>query len=40
MYILYIGFRVPGCALISTVCSNILCSLVVVFEVMKNRNVY
>ena len=35
-----IGFRAPGCALISTVCSSVLCSLVVVFEVMKKRNLY
>ena len=35
-----IGFRAPGCALISTVCSSVLCSFVVVFEVMKKRNVY
>ena len=35
-----IGFRAPGCALISIVCSTVLYSLVVVFEVMKKRNVY
>ena len=39
-YVCTIGFRAPGCALISTVCSSVLCGLVVVFEVMKKRNVY
>ena len=38
-YVRTIGFRAPGCAVISsTVCSSVLCSLVVVFEVMKKRN--
>ena len=35
-----IRFRATGCALISTVCSSVLCSLVVVFEVRKKRNLY
>ena len=38
-YVRTIDFRAPGCALITTVCSSVLCSLVV-FEVTKKRNVY